>query len=199
MTDVRREDSEMSHTEDGMTVHKRDTVSEVHDTGVQPGDRDVTMETTTVQPAGAVRETTVYTQGQPVQPAVSTHHSESVTADPYAPRRQNAYRLQQLIYLVFGVIEGLIAFRFILSLLGANARSGFGQFIYGITDVFMGPFIGLFGTPNVAGSVFEWNALVAIVFYGLVAWLLARVVWLTIGTDRHAVRTSTHHIDNDRQ
>jgi len=56
-------------------------------------------------------------------------------------------KLVRAIYLIFGLIEGLILIRFVLKALGANASAGFAQFIYGVTAPLVAPFYGLFGNP----------------------------------------------------
>jgi YggT family protein len=126
---------------------------------------------------------------------VRQDHYESVTGDPYAARRHQVYRIQQAVYLIFGIIQGLLALRFVLRLLGANPQAGFASFIYGITAPFMAPFAGLFGNPQMAGSVIEWNALVAIAVYALIAWVIAKVVWIVAGDSRQSLVTKSQHID----
>lgn len=78
--------------------------------------------------------------------------------------------MTRVVWFVFAVIEILIAIRFVLALLGANAQAGFVRMIYGITNVFMAPFNSIFNTQEVSGATFEWSALVAIVVYALIAW-----------------------------
>jgi hypothetical protein len=78
--------------------------------------------------------------------------------------------VERVILFVFGVIEVLIALRFVLRLLGANAEAGFVQLIYGVSGIFMTPFNSIFGTQHVAGATFEWSALVAMAIYALIAW-----------------------------
>ena len=87
----------------------------------------------------------------------TTHQTETSTSDPYAVRRDLPLRVQNGIYLLFGILEGLLGIRFVLGLLGANPAAGFAQFIYGITGPFLAPFVGLFGQPRFEGSVFEFN------------------------------------------
>src|SRR5947207_15106412 len=61
-------------------------------------------------------------------PAPASVDSTAATAyDPYAGRRQAASRLVQAIYLIFGIIEALIAIRIVLRALGANPQAGFAQ------------------------------------------------------------------------
>ena len=84
--------------------------------------------------------------------------------------------LSRVVWFVFGAIEILIALRFVLKLLGANAESGFVQFVYGVSGLFMAPFEAIFRTQHVAGATFEWSALVAIAIYALIAWGLVKLI-----------------------
>jgi hypothetical protein len=44
--------------------------------------------------------------------------------------------------------------------------------------------MGLFGTPEAAsGARLELHTLIALVIYGLLAWLLTRAAWLAFGED----------------
>jgi len=94
--------------------------------------------------------------------------------------------MTRVVWFVFGVIEVLIAIRFVLMLLGANAEAGFVKMVYGVSGIFMAPFIAIFSTQKVAGgAVFEWSALVAIAIYALVAWGLASLIH-AVGPREHA-------------
>jgi uncharacterized protein YggT (Ycf19 family) len=82
-----------------------------------------------------------------------------------------------IVYLLASVIAGMLAIRFILSLLGANQGSPFGSFMYAVTQPLVAPFYGLFGTQMVYGqSRLELETLVAIGVYALVAWAIIRVL-----------------------
>ncbi|MGB4803504.1 MAG: hypothetical protein WBV59_12665, partial [Anaerolineae bacterium] len=71
-------------------------------------------------------------------PARTTaQQTETFTSDPYAVRREGTLRVQNGIYLLFGILEGLLAIRFVLPLLGANPAAGFAQFIYSVTKPFL--------------------------------------------------------------
>src|SRR5579859_578059 len=100
--------------------------------------------------------------------------------DPYEPRRIAAYRLTQLVYWAFGLVEGLIAIRVILKALGANQAAGFAQFIYNITAALVAPFINLFSNPAYGNSVLELSSIVALIVYSLIAWLLGKLVWILV-------------------
>ena len=79
------------------------------------------------------------------------------------------YRGTQIVWYILGIIEVLLAFRFILKLLGANPTADFTSFIYNVTYIFAAPFLNVFRITQVAGSILEWTTLLA----GLVYWLLA--------------------------
>ena len=131
------------------------------------------------------------------EPAVATEHVETVATDPYAPRRGAASKVRQAIYLIFGIIEGLIAIRFVLRALGANPDAGFASFIYSLTYPLILPFVGLFGTPQAGGSVLELHSITALVVYALVGWLIAKVLWLMIGETRSGVASSSSSVRRD--
>ncbi len=123
-------------------------------------------------------------------PDTAVDHVQTTAYDPYAQRRWTVDKLVQAVYLVFGLVEILLVIRFLLRLLGANAQAEFARFIYGVTAGLVAPFVGLFGTPSSDGSVLEVHTIVAIIVYALVAWLIARVIWLVFGETRSAVATS---------
>lgn len=105
--------------------------------------------------------------------AVSSDHRSQVHTEVRAPMEVIVSRV---IMYVFGVIEVFIGIRFVLMLLGANAEAGFVKMVYGVSGVFMAPFIAIFSTQKVEGAIFEWSALVAIAVYALVAWGLVALI-----------------------
>src|SRR5437879_3767137 len=131
-----------------------------------------------------------------VTPRSDMERVESVAYDPFEGRRIAAFRLTQLVYWIFGLIEGLIAIRFVLKALGANPSAGFAQFIYGITGPLVAPFVGLFGNPSSQSSVLELTSIVALIVYALLAWLLGKLVWIVAGETRSAIKTRSTQIDS---
>ncbi len=83
-------------------------------------------------------------------------------------RTSGAVTAKRVVYYIGGVIIALIALRLLFLLLGANQGSGFVDFIYGLSSVFVAPFTGIFGEPTFGVSYFETSSLVAIVVYALV-------------------------------
>ena len=131
-----------------------------------------------------------------VAPRAEAERIEAVSYDPYEGRRAAAYRITQLVYWVFGLIEGLVAIRLIMKALGANPSAGFADFVYGITAPLVSPFVGLFSNPIYQRSVLELSSIVALIVYALVAWLLGRLVWILVGETRSAIRTHTTQMDS---
>lgn len=134
--------------------------------------------------------------GAPIPTTV--YQTETITSNPYATRGMQVLKIQQAIFLLFGILEALLGIRFVLGLLGANPAAGFAQLIYGITAPFLAPFVGLFGQPSFEGMVFEWNALIAILVYVLLAGLLVKLmVFVMGGNARNTTYTTTsNRIDN---
>jgi uncharacterized membrane protein len=143
----------------------------------------------------AARVTEVNTVAAP-GPRARVDQQDTVAYDPYANRRIAAYRVTQLIYWIFGLIEGLILVRLVLKVLGANPNAGFAEFIYGITAPLVAPFVGLFGNPQASGSVLELTSIVALIVYALVAWLLGRLAWILVGEHRSAIETRSTSVDS---
>lgn len=86
-----------------------------------------------------------------------------------SPSTKPLYRGTQIVWYLLGLLEILLAFRFVLKLLGANAAAGFTSFIYGATHIFTAPFLSVFGISKVSGSIFEWTTLLAMFVYWVIA------------------------------
>lgn len=100
------------------------------------------------------------------------------------------YRGTQVVWYVLGLLEALLAFRFVLKLLAANPTAGFSSFIYGITQPFAGPFLSVFKITKVEGNIFEWTTLLAMIVYWLIAYAISRlfVMGKTVSTPEAAVK-----------
>ena len=85
-----------------------------------------------------------------------------------------------VVWYILGIIEVLIAFRFVLKLLGANPNSGFVDFVYNVTSVLTAPFDTIFGvakaTAGQVQSVFEPSILVAAAVYALIGWGVVKLL-----------------------
>jgi len=92
-----------------------------------------------------------------------------------SPTTKPLYKGVQVAWYILGLIEALLAFRFILKLLGANPNAGFSVFIYSITQVLAAPFLTIFNQTQIQGSIFEWTTLLAMIVYLFLAWGIVKL------------------------
>ncbi len=96
-------------------------------------------------------------------------------------------RVAQVIYYILGVVETILLFRFALLLFGANSANGFVSFIYNLTSPLVAPFQGVFSAPRQSGSVFETATILAMVVYAVIAYIIARLLFVATDTDESVV------------
>ena len=113
---------------------------------------------------------------RPVVPATTT----GVTTSRTAIYRQGTayYRVIQVIWWFVGLIDTLIAIRFLLRLFGANPAP-FVRFIYDITWPLVAPFHGIFNTTQVDRAVFEPEDIIAALIYLLIGWGIVSLIRIT--------------------
>ena len=99
-------------------------------------------------------------------------------SEPEREQRIFSFKATQLIWLLFGILEALIALRIGLKLIGANPDSPIVALIYGFTYLFLFPFEGMTATPSAGGMVLELSSMFAMVIYALIAWVVERIVWV---------------------
>ena len=99
-------------------------------------------------------------------------------SEPEREQRIFSFKATQLVWLLFGVLEALIALRIGLKLIGANPESPIVALIYGLTFLFLFPFEGLITSPTIGGMVLEISSMFAMLIYALIAWVVERTVWL---------------------
>jgi hypothetical protein len=90
-----------------------------------------------------------------------------------------------VVYFLLGVLEVLLAFRFVLKLLGASTTSGFVNFIYGLSSIFIYPFEQIFRSGVGEGietkAVLESSTLIAMVVYAVIAWGVVKLIKIMSG------------------
>ena len=126
--------------------------------------RTVVTETGAGAPsAGTAPEATART-------AVRTETQRATTSRP-----ENAELTRRVIVLVFGLIQVVIALRFVLLLLDAREANGLVSAILNISQLFIAPFDGILRTDNLhaSGSIFDVTAIVA-----LVGWTILEMIVL---------------------
>ncbi len=118
--------------------------------------------------------------------------------DPEQEQRILTFKATQLVWLLFGILEALIALRIGLKLIGANPVSPIAAFTYGVTSLFLFPFTGLTGTPAAGGMVLEISSVIAMVVYALIAWALERSLWVILYRPRGSVVGVTQTTTTDQ-
>ena len=92
---------------------------------------------------------------------------------------------ERLVYFVFGILEILLAFRLVFKLAGASLSSGFIDFIYASSGIFIMPFVGIFHRGFAPGvetkAVLEPETLVALIVYAVVSWGIVKLIRILSG------------------
>jgi hypothetical protein len=96
----------------------------------------------------------------------------------YYQSTRPTYRATQVVWYIAGVIEVILGLRFILRLLGANPAAGFVDAVYTVSQPLMAPFANIVRNAQVSGSVFDWNTLIAMVVYWMLAWAIVRMFFI---------------------
>jgi len=108
--------------------------------------------------------------------------------EPEREQRIFSFKATQFVWLLFGILEALIALRIGLKLIGANPDSPIVALIYGVTYLFLFPFEGLIASPTAGSSmVLELSSMFAMLIYGLIAWAVERTIWLIFYRPRGSV------------
>ena len=122
----------------------------------------------------------------------------SVQQEPEREQRIFSFKVTQLIWLLLGILEALIALRIGLKLVGANPESPIVALIYGFTYLFLFPFEGMIATPSSGSIVLELSSFFAMLVYALIAWAVERTVWLLFYRPRGPMVGTTQTTTSER-
>ena len=93
---------------------------------------------------------------------------------------QKSNMVQRIMYVIFGIIELLLAFRLVFKLMGANSANAFVHGIYNITHPFVKIFEGIFSNSTVSGTenitILEPATLIAMLVVGIIAFILMTLI-----------------------
>ncbi|MEI6494949.1 MAG: YggT family protein [bacterium] len=105
-----------------------------------------------------------------------------------SPTTKPLYRGTQIVWYILGLVEILLAFRFVLKLLAANPTAGFTSFIYNTSSLFAAPFLNVFQISSDNSNVLEWTTLVAMIVYWVVAIAIVKLFMMgkTVSTPEAA-------------
>lgn len=109
-----------------------------------------------------------------------TDYKEVRTTEHESGREQRVatFKATQMIWLLLGLLEAVIALRVVFKLIGVNAANSFATLLYNVTDLFVAPFASLTGAPAAGGMVLEISSVIAMIVYFLIAWGIERVVYV---------------------
>jgi hypothetical protein len=102
-------------------------------------------------------------------------------------QRVATFKVTQVIWLLLGLLEAVLALRVVFKLVGVNAGNSFASLLYNVTNLFVAPFASLTGAPSAAGMVFEFSTIIAMIVYLLIAWALAKIVFVAFYRPRGPV------------
>lgn len=109
---------------------------------------------------------------------------------PVVNEATQSQKIEYIIYFFSGILEVLLAFRLILRLLGASLASGFVDFIYSLTAIFIAPFRGIFSRGYAQGvettSVLEPETIVAIIVYMIITWGIVKLIRISSGEQQES-------------
>lgn len=120
-----------------------------------------------------------------------TDYQEVRTTEHEQGREQRVatFKVTQVIWLLLGLLEAVLALRFVFKLIGVNAGNTFATLLNNVTNIFVAPFASLTGAPAAGGMVIEFSTLIAMVVYLLIAWALAKIVYVAFYRPRGPVST----------
>ena len=102
-----------------------------------------------------------------------------------ANQNSSVARIVNIVTFIFSVLELLLVVRFFFQLAGVNAGNGFAVFIYTLSAPFIALFASLLQNPVLSGSsVLEITTIIAMLVWGIVAWLVGRLIWLVMSRPR---------------
>ncbi len=93
-------------------------------------------------------------------------------------KRIRTYKSTQILWLLFGLLEGLFALRLFFKLIAVNPENAFAEFLYGLTDIFLFPFADLTSPLTANGMVLEFSTIIAMMVYALIGWALERIIYV---------------------
>ena len=131
---------------------------------------------------GGAQVASMYTNQQTPYPTANNYQQQNVHRDQKVPDRKSvASKSIEFVYVVLIAMESLMAMRFVFKLLGADRGNGFILFLYNMTELFVGPFNGIFSysvqnRTGVYGFEAEWTVLVAMGVYAILAFLVVKLI-----------------------
>lgn len=87
--------------------------------------------------------------------------------------------IERIVFYILWIVCSILLLRILFFLLGANPAAPFIEWLYGFSAIFVGPFAGIFETPEYGRSILDLASVTAICIYFVAA--LGIVKLLNIG------------------
>ncbi len=113
-----------------------------------------------------------------VEPAEGYERRQRVVRDAAAENQLRVAKATEVIWLLVGFLEGLLALRVLLKVIAANPSNSFASAVYGFTNFFLAPFFGITGSPAADGVVLEIPTIIGMLVYLLFAWAIVKLIWV---------------------
>ena len=114
-------------------------------------------------------------------------------------RRIATFKATQLIWLMLGMLEVLIALRVVFKLIAVNADNLFASLLYFVSGIFVAPFASLADAPALGGMVLEISSIIAMGVYALVFWAVERLIWVIFYRPREATVAVTRRMSSEQR
>ena len=113
------------------------------------------------------------------------HLAENHRAVEAANQNSAIARVVNIVYYLFGIVQVILVIRVLLHLVAANSSNAFANIIDTISYPVVVLFSNLVQNPVLGTtSVLEITTIIAMVVWAIVAWLIARLIWLVLSRPR---------------
>lgn len=99
------------------------------------------------------------------------------------------FQFNKLVWYIVGVIETLLLARFVLKII-TTGSSGFVNFIYDLSEIFVIPFKGIMDNSISGNATFEWATIIAMIVIGVLALLIVYLIDLARPVAPQEIRDS---------
>lgn len=134
----------------------------------------------------------VDTHTKSVKPVVGTEESPHVVYK----KKKVIFRFYQIVWYILGIIEVLLAFRFVLKLLGASPFSTFTVFVNAASGPFAEPFRGVLPITQTNDNAVEWSTLIAMVVFLILTWGIVALAQFIKPTNPEEVTQTVDSVDS---
>lgn len=112
------------------------------------------------------------------------HHPMEQSNTTHKTRRQIDVRflLERIVFSILWFVNGLLLLRVLFHLLGANRSAPFIDWLYGVSNFFVAPFVGILPSPEIGTIAIDSASLVAIFIYFVTALAFVKFINLGRGT-----------------